>query len=233
MHYNFTFKVLWEYHVDDTKVVLSYKSADTEEGFPGDVIANVSFQLTTDDRFIIDYKAMTTKPTYVSLTNHSYFNLAGHGTGAEELYKHVISINADRITEVDADSIPTGNLVPVANTTFDLQIPRVLGNVINDVPESPGYDHNFCINQASEQGNTFIARAYHPDSGRIMEIYSNQPGVQFYTGNLLPQKPDKGSVKEDTLIGKDNVAYYKHGAFCLETQNYPDAINHVSRSKPF
>lgn len=224
-------KVLWNHYVDGAKVVLSYKSADGEEGFPGDVIVNVTFELTTDNKFTIDYKATTTKSTFVNLTNHSYFNLAGHNKGAGELYKHVVSINADRITEVDNDAIPTGNLLPVAGTIFDLQIPKILGNVINDVPTFGGYDHNFCVNQASEQGDTFVARVYHPDSGRVMEVYSNQPGVQFYTSNSIPEDPKfyKGDAKSlKRLVGKDNTNYYKHSALCLETQNYPDAINHVS-----
>lgn len=217
-------------------MVLSYKSSDGEEGFPGDIIANVTFELTTDNKFLVDYKATTTKPTYVNLTNHSYFNLAGHNKGAQELYKHVVSINADRITEVDKDAIPTGNLLPVAETIFDLQIPRVLGNVIHNVPGENGYDHNFCINQGSEQENTFVARVYHPVSGRVLEVYSNQPGVQFYTSNFIPEDPRlyKGNPKDlKTLVGKNNNNYYKHGAFCLETQNYPDAINHVSIYEPY
>lgn len=101
-------KVNWEHFVDGTKVVLSYRSADGEEGFPGDVITNVTYELTNDNRFLVDFKATTTKPTFVNLTNHSYFNLAGHNAGAEELYKHVVTINADYTTEVDKDSIPSG-----------------------------------------------------------------------------------------------------------------------------
>lgn len=211
---------------------MSYKSSDGEEGFPGDVITNISFQLTADNKFIIDYKARTTKPTYVNLTNHSYFNLAGHSKGAEELYKHIISINADQITEVDSEAIPTGNLLLVAGTVFDLQTPKILENVIHNVPGQSGYDHNFCVNQGSEQDSTFIARVHHPDSGRMLEVYSNQPGVQFYTSNFLPENPNlfkRDSKKVENLVGKDNANYYKHGAFCLETQNYPDAINHVRK----
>lgn len=224
-------KVIWNHYVDNKKLVLSYKSADGEEGFPGDVIVNVTFQLTADNKFVVDYKATTTKSTYVNLTNHSYFNLAGHNKGAEEVYKHVISINADRTTEVDEDAIPTGNLLPVAGTIFDLQTPTVLADVIHNIPGSSGYDHNFCVNQGSEQEDTFVARAHHPESGRVMEVYSNQPGVQFYTSNFIPEDPKlyKGDPKTlKILTGKDNNNYYKHGAFCFETQNYPDAINHVS-----
>lgn len=103
-------KVIWEYYVTGTKVVLSYNAQDLEEGYPGDVVANVTFELTSDNELLIDYQATTSKPTVVNLTNHSYFNLAGHDKGAVELYKHVVSINADKITEVDSESIPTGKL---------------------------------------------------------------------------------------------------------------------------
>lgn len=146
----------------------------------------------------------------------------------------MISINADRITEVDSEAIPTGNLLPVVGTIFDLQTPKLLGNVINSVPGQSGYDHNFCINKASEQERAFIARAYHPNSGRLMEVYSNQPGVQFYTSNFIPEDPKlyKGNPKDlKALTGKGGVNYYKHAAFCFETQNYPDAINHSNFPK--
>lgn len=148
----------WDYYVSGNKVILSYHSADKEEGFPGDVIANVTFELTEDNEFNIDYKATTTKPTYVNLTNHSYFNLAGHDKGADELYKHVVSINADQITENDRDSIPTGKLLPVAGSIFDLQIPHVLGDVLPYVPIVGGYDHNFCVTKGTKQENAFVAR---------------------------------------------------------------------------
>ncbi|CAG9865559.1 unnamed protein product [Phyllotreta striolata] len=214
-------KVNWNHHVEGTKVVLSYLSMDGDEGFPGDVVANVSFDLTDDNEFLVDFKATCTKPTYVNLTNHSYFNLAGHGKGADELYKHVVTINSDRTTEVDCDSIPTGKLLPVAGTVFDLRVPKVLGDVIHKIPGYDGFDHNFCINKGSKQENTFAAKVFHPPSGRAMEVYTNQPGVQFYCSNFIPEK---NSV--DKLNGKDGVPYYKHGALCLETQNWPDAINH-------
>ncbi|KYB29855.1 galactose mutarotase isoform X1 [Tribolium castaneum] len=221
-------KVIWEYYVSGNKVIMSYHSADGEEGYPGDVVVHATFELTENNEFLVEYKATTTKPTFVNLTNHSYFNLAGHDAGASELYKHVVCINADQITEVDNDSIPTGKLLPVANTVFDLQVPKVLGDVITKVPNSDGFDHNFCINKGPEQGTTFIARVYHPESGRMLEVYSNQPGVQFYTSNFFPENPKtyKGDkTKLATLSGK-GASYYKHGALCLETQNWPDAPNH-------
>ncbi|KAL3265432.1 hypothetical protein HHI36_009636 [Cryptolaemus montrouzieri] len=221
-------KVNWKHVIKGTKVTMSYLSKDNEEGYPGDLITNLSFQLTDSNEFLIDFKSYTTKPTFVNLTNHSYFNLAGHNKGAEELYKHAISINADQTTDVDKDSIPSGKLLPVGGTIFDLRIPRILGEVIHKIPGYDGYDHNFCVTKGEFQGDSFVARVHHPGSGRVLEVYSNQPGVQFYTSNGIPQNPKefKGNPKDlQTLKGKDG-AYYKHGALCLETQNYPDAINH-------
>ncbi|XP_076253651.1 galactose mutarotase-like [Rhynchophorus ferrugineus] len=210
-------KVLWNYHISRSKVILTYHSADKEEGYPGDLLATIAFELTPDNDFIIDYKAVVSKPCPVNLTNHSYFNLAGHGTGAKELYKHQITINADAYTEVDETAIPTGNLIPVSETVFDLRVPKILGDVITKVPEAPGFDHNFCVTRISEKDVVFVAKAFHPPSGRVMEVYSNQPGVQFYTGNFMPE--------DESSQGK-GATYKKHGAFCFETQIYPDAVNH-------
>ncbi|XP_060528094.1 galactose mutarotase-like isoform X2 [Cylas formicarius] len=215
-------KVVWDSYVRGNKVFLTYHSKDMEEGYPGDLIATVSFELTKNNEFLVDYKAVVTKPSPVNLTNHSYFNLAGHGKGSEELYKHQFTVNADRITEVDSTGIPTGNLPPVSGTVFDLRVPKTLGDVINKVPNAKGYDHNFCVTKASSQELAFVAKAHHPPSGRVMEVYSNQPGVQFYTGNFLPET--------DVSQGKGAV-YKKHGAFCFETQIYPDAINHPNFPK--
>ncbi|XP_050310780.1 galactose mutarotase-like isoform X2 [Anthonomus grandis grandis] len=222
-------KVNWSAYVDGSKLSLSYLSKDLEEGFPGDVLTTVTYELTNDNRFLYEFKSTSTKPTFVNLTNHSYFNLAGHQTGPKEVYKHVISINADSTTEVDRNSIPSGKLLPVADTIFDLRIPKVLGEVINRIPGYLGYDHNFCVTKGSAQENTFVARAVHPPTGRVLEIYSNQPGVQFYTSNHIPEDPrdfqgDKSKLK--SLRGKGGAPYYKHGSFCFETQNYPDAVNH-------
>jgi aldose 1-epimerase len=219
-------KVVWEHFVDGNKLILSYHSADLEEGYPGDLVVHTIFELTDSNEFLVEFKATTTKPTYVNLTNHSYFNLAGHNAGAAELYKHVVCINADQITDVDEDSIPTGKLLPVADTVFDLRVPKILGDLINKVPKSTGFDHNFCITKGPEQGTTFVARVYHPESGRVLEVYSNQPGVQFYTSNYFPEN----AKSKETLTGKDGN-YYKHGALCLETQNWPDAPNHENFPK--
>ncbi|CAH0556967.1 unnamed protein product [Brassicogethes aeneus] len=217
-------KVNWDYHRDGTKVVMSHYSPDKDEGYPGDLIANVTFELTNNNDFFVDFKAYTSKPTLVNLTNHSYFNLAGHDKGAEELYKHVVCINADQTTPVDDNLIPSGKLQPVSGTVFDLRVPTVLGERINKIPGYSGFDHNFCITKGSDQGNTYFARVVYPPSGRVLELYSNQPGVQFYTSNFLPEEGDS----KDFVEGKGGKLYWKHGGFCLETQNYPDAVNHVN-----
>ncbi|CAG9865558.1 unnamed protein product [Phyllotreta striolata] len=209
-------KVFWEASVRGTELTLSYHSADGEEHYPGDLIANVTFQLTDRNELLIDYKAVTTKVCPVNFTNHSYFNLAGDGAGAEELYKHLVCINADRITQVRDGGIPTGETPSVAGTAFDLRVPTELGRVIDAVPDSPGFDHNYCVSRGAERGRAFVASVWHPGSGRTMEVYSDQPGVQFYTGNFLPEG--------DTLRGKGGFIK-KHGALCLETQKFPDSVN--------
>lgn len=212
--------------MSDSKVIMSYHSADMEEGYPGDLVVHAIFELKDPNEFAIEYKAATTKPTYVNLTNHSYFNLAGHDSGADEIYKHVVYINADHITELDKENIPTGKLLPVAQSVFNFQTPKVLGDVIGKVPQSDGFDHNFCIKKGQE--NVLVACIYHPDSGRMLEVYSNQPGVQFYTSNFFPENPNnfKGDKSKLKILAGKGTSYYKHGAFCLETQNWPDAPNH-------
>lgn len=141
---------------------------------------------------------------------------------AEELYKHVFIVNADRWTVTDADSIPTGEIRSVENSVMDLRNATVLGDVIDEVPGG-GYDYNFCLPGPYDPTKlNFVAKVVHPDSGRCLEVHSNQPGVQLYTSNSLPAKDQVG------ITGKKGTQYYKHAAFCLETQNYPDAVNHVS-----
>ncbi|KAG7304760.1 hypothetical protein JYU34_010116 [Plutella xylostella] len=213
-------KVFWQSSVDGTAVTFSYLSKDGEEGYPGDLVTNVTYDVTEDSILHVDFSATTTKKTVVNLTNHSYFNLAGHDGGADELYKHEVAINADRITDTDSNSIPTGKFVKVGGTPYDLRTARRLGDVINKGTNL--YDDNFCVTTYGNKGVNFVSRVTHPLSGRYLEVYSDQPGVQFYTANFLP------SPNEPALVGKQGVGYRKHGAFCLETQNFPDAVNHAN-----
>nr|XP_033324379.1 aldose 1-epimerase-like isoform X2 [Megalopta genalis] len=206
--------------VENNVLVLSLLSEDGDEGFPGATIATAKFWLTDDGELHVIMTVFTTKPTPINLTNHSYFNLAGHKSNAKELYEHVVAINADRWTVTNERSIPTGEIRPVENSIMDLRNLTKLKDVINKVPGG-GYDYNFCLPETdSVNENKFVAKVSHPASGRYLEVHSNQPGVQFYTANFLPAQ---GSTP---IHGKDGAEYFKHGALCLETQNYPDAINH-------
>ncbi|XP_057319039.1 galactose mutarotase isoform X2 [Microplitis mediator] len=213
--------MIWESVIRNDSLVMSLLSKDNDEGFPGDVIATTIFKFSDDGSLRIEMNACATKATPINLTNHSYFNLAGHDTNSAELYKHSIMMNADRWTVTDADSIPTGEIRPVESSIMDLRSPTVLGDVINKVPGG-GYDYNFCLTEDknSKSKERLVAKVVHPESGRILETYSNQPGVQLYTSNFIPDKNTSG------IVGKEGKSYFKHAAFCLETQNYPDAVNH-------
>ncbi|XP_052896369.1 galactose mutarotase isoform X2 [Anopheles moucheti] len=216
-------KYNWDAFVDGTVVTLTHTSPDGDEGYPGAVMVSVRYELKGDNRFEALFKAVSTKPTPINLTNHSYFNLAGHSTGHEEIYRHVVSINADKITDTDGDSIPSGKFICVGGTPYDLRIARELGPAMAKTV-GEGFDDNFCITKGTEQGRTFTARVIHPHSGRVLEMYTDQPGVQFYTSNFMPD-PNKN---DPPIQGKGGAKYCKHGAFCLETQNFPDAINHAN-----
>ncbi|XP_029051023.2 galactose mutarotase-like isoform X1 [Osmia bicornis bicornis] len=210
---------IWNATIQGDRLVLSLLSEDGDEGYPGAAIASITFQLTTDGELRIEMKAFVTKPTPVNLTNHSYFNLAGHNTNSSELYKHRFTLNADRWTVTDTESIPTGEIRPVEGSLMDLRNSTTLGDVIDKLPAG-GYDYNFCVTNANSNEKNLVAKVEHPASGRRLEVFSNQPGVQFYTANFLPAPGTAG------VQGKNGSAYFKHAAFCLETQNYPDAVNH-------
>lgn len=214
---------IWNATIEDDRLVLALLSEDGDEGYPGAAIASVSFRLTSDGELRIEMKVFVSKRTPVNLTNHSYFNLAGHNGNSTELYEHRFALNADRWTVTDSESIPTGEIRPVDGTLMDLRNTTRLADVIDRLPNK-GYDHNFCLTpNVTYDHEHLVATVSHPTSGRYLEVFSNQPGVQFYTANFLPEPGSNTGIR-----GKNASAYFKHGAFCLETQNYPDAVNHVN-----
>jgi aldose 1-epimerase len=207
-------KVLW--NAESIKldsavgVKLSYLSKDGEEGYPGNLSCNVEYLLTNRNEFTVNYHATTDKPTVVNLTHHSYFNLAGQGDG--DILGHELMVNAEKFTPVGKGLIPTGELKSVKGTPMDFMTATTIGARIESV--EGGYDHNYVL--TGEGGSLKLAaRVYEPSSGRVMEIFTTEPGIQFYSGNFLG-----GGMR-----GKSGRFYQKHGGFCLETQHFPDSPN--------
>lgn len=193
-------------------------SPDGEEGYPGNLTVSVTYSLTPKNGLRIDYSATTDKPTVLNLTNHSYFNLAGPAAGT--ILDHELTLAADEFTEVDDNLIPTGKLGKVAGTPLDFTKSTAIGARIGQIPGEPGgYDHNFVVKgaRAGAKEPVFTAKVKDPKSGRVLNVYTTEPGVQFYTGNFL----------DGTLKGKGGVVYKKNQAFCLEAQHYPDSPNHA------
>jgi aldose 1-epimerase len=195
---------------------LSYFSKDGEEGFPGNLRVNVIYTLTENDELSIKYFARTDKPTVINLTNHAYFNLAGQGNG--NVLKHKIFINATQFTPSDQELIPTGEIRKVKGTPFDFTVEKEIGADIDGNDDQlkigNGYDHNFVLNKKGKSIEQ-AARVYEPQSGRVMEVLTTEPGVQLFTAPFFDGK----------WQGKSEKLYQKNGGFCLETQHFPDSPN--------
>jgi aldose 1-epimerase len=213
-------KVVWQplelTRSDGVALQLTYLSKDNEEGYPGNLVVTATYVLSDTNELRIEYSATTDKETVVNFTHHSYFNLAGAGTG--NVLQHKLKINADRFTPVDQTLIPTGELRAVKGTPFDFGLETAIGSRINQPDEQlvfgKGYDHNFVLNKQGQE-LSLAATVYEPSSGRALEMWTTEPGVQLYSGNFL-----------DKVRGKEGKLYNRNDGFCLEAQHFPDSPNH-------
>ncbi len=215
-------KVVWDAALIDGEgwsgIELSYLAKDEEEGYPGNLKIKVTYRLTDENQLEVDYFAITDKATPVNLTQHTYFNLKGEGSGT--ILDHQMMLNADKYTPIDEGLIPTGELAEVAGTPFDFKKPKTIGKDIESDNQQLefglGYDHNWVLNKGATPGEmTLAARVHETTTGRTMEVYTTEPGIQFYCGNFL-----NGRLK-----GKSGQTYVHRGGFCLETQHFPDSPN--------
>jgi aldose 1-epimerase len=216
-------KRLWTAHEVNSPngqaVRFSYVSKDGEEGFPGNLKVDVTYSVNNDNALRIEYSATTDKETVVNLTNHAYFKLVGEGGGGDIL-RHELTLHADRFTPVNEKLIPTGELRAVKGTPFDFTRAAPIGARIDQDDQQlkfgQGYDHNWVINRGTGTAPVLAAEVYEPESGRTLQVLTTEPGIQFYTGNFL----------DGSIYGKSGMPYSRRGAFCLETQHYPDSPNH-------
>ncbi len=196
-------------------IVCSYTSADMEEGYPGTMEVTVTYLLNRNNELILKYEASCDQPTIINLTNHSYFNLSGFTD--DNIYKHQLKVTADYYTKKNENNVPSGEISSVENTPLDFRNSKEVGENIEEMIEDNGYDHNFVLNNKSNQV-TLAATVYEPTSGRFLEVLTNQPGIQIYTANWW----------DGLITGTHGIPYQKHTAIALETQNFPDAPNHTN-----
>ncbi len=214
-------KVLWQAEpvIKDNApgLKLHRVSPDGEEGFPGNLDVTVTYWLTNANELKIEYRATTDKATPINLTQHNYYNLRGDGNG--DILGHLLTINGSKTTPVNAGLIPTGELAPVASTPFDFLTPTPMGKNINadnqQIKYGPGFDHNWVLDRKTAKDLELAATVYEPTTGRVMEVWTQEPDLQFYAGNFL----------DGTLVGKNGKPYQYRTGFCLETQHAPDSIN--------
>ncbi|WP_270569137.1 aldose epimerase family protein [Coprobacter secundus] len=213
----FQYQIFDAQKLNDQELQLTYVSKDGEEGFPGNLTCNVKFTLTDDNAIDIQYEATTDKPTVVNMTNHSYFNLDGDPTGDNSDY--LLTIDADSYTPVDSTFMTTGEILSVEGTDMDFRTPTAIGERINDtafvqIKNGKGYDHNWVLNTKGDISKK-AASLKSPKTGIVLDVYTNEPGVQVYCGNFL----------DGTLTGKKGIVYNQRASVCLETQKYPDTPN--------
>ncbi|XP_076275196.1 galactose mutarotase-like [Rhynchophorus ferrugineus] len=206
-------KIVWDTYISGRKVLMSHVNPNLREGYPGDLLVRVSFELSAKNEFRVSVEAQTTKPTPVDISQLVYLNLAGHQAGPDEIYRHILMLNCNCFTP-QVDGIPTGEIVNVVHSSFDFQVPKVLGKVMGIVPKD-GFNQNLCVNRGMYQNECFVARLFHPPSGRLLEIYSNQPGVQLLTGNHFGY----GNLKSMEELRQPSV---QSKTVTVENQETPD-----------
>lgn len=210
-------KVLWNAVQEGNKITMTYISPDGEQGFPGEVKVKQVFTLTPDNEIVMEFSAETNKPTIINLTNHTYLNLKGEGNG--DILEHKVEINAERFTPVDSLWIPTGEIASVEGTPFDFRAPTAVGAKVNEdniqLKNGRGYDHNWVLVKDSTE-LSFASRVTEETTGRMVEVYTTEPGIQFYCGNFM----------NGTVTGKLGKTYVHRGALIFEPQHFPDSPNH-------
>ena len=212
-------RVVWDViAADSTSIFLRYVHPDRQDGYPGNIVIDMKYELTPDNEFVVTYRASTDAPTYVNLSHHPFFNLKGEGNGT--ILDNEMIINASAYIPIDEYSIPYGEIAPVEGTPFDFRKTHTIGERIGEKNEQlangAGYDHNFCIDRKTESGVEFDASVYEPKSGRFLEVFSDQPGLQFYSGNFF----------DGTTCGKYGKPLRYRESIALETQHWPDSPHH-------